>query len=64
VRENQTRMQVTAKDLGIAAIEVDSYLEAVGVLVAHRAGINPQALRAGGRSLQPLPDSPPAKKLK
>jgi hypothetical protein len=45
VQENQTRLNVTAKALGISTLHVGSYLEAIGVLVAHRAGINPMALR-------------------
>lgn len=45
VRENQTQMQVSPEKLGIKALEVNSYLEALGVLVAHRAGISPEALR-------------------
>jgi Protein of unknown function (DUF3326) len=45
VQENQTRLQVTAKDLGISALSVGSYLEALGVLVADRAGVSPAALR-------------------
>ncbi|WP_242057044.1 MULTISPECIES: DUF3326 domain-containing protein [Oscillatoriales] len=44
VEENQTQMQVPPESLGIEALRVHSYLEAVGVLVAHRAGINPSAL--------------------
>jgi Protein of unknown function (DUF3326) len=44
VQENQTRLNVTAKDLGISTLQVNSYLEALGVLVAHRAGISPAAL--------------------
>lgn len=40
VRENQTQMQVPPEPLGIKAIQVDSYLEALGVLVAHKAGID------------------------
>ncbi len=44
VRENQTRMQVSPEQLGIEAIQVHSYLEALGVLVAHKTGINPAAL--------------------
>lgn len=51
VRENQTRLAVPPSSLGIQAIEVNSYLEALGVLVAHRAGIDPDALRP---SLPPL----------
>ncbi|MDX2098258.1 MAG: DUF3326 domain-containing protein [Leptolyngbyaceae cyanobacterium bins.59] len=45
VRENKTRMNVPPDALGIAAIQVNSYLEAVGVLVAYRAGISPATLR-------------------
>jgi Protein of unknown function (DUF3326) len=45
VAENHTRMQVTPASLGISAITVNSYLEAIGSLAAHRAGLDPQALR-------------------
>jgi hypothetical protein len=45
VRENQTKMQVPPAVLGIRAIQVNSYLEALGVLVAHRAGVSPAALQ-------------------
>lgn len=44
VRENQTQMQVPPEPLAIKAHQVNSYLEAIGVLVAHKAGINPSAL--------------------
>jgi len=44
VEENQTSMQVPPEYLGIKAIRVHSYLEALGVLVAHRAGISTDAL--------------------
>ncbi len=47
VSENQTTMRVTGKSIGIQATQVTSYLEALGVLVAQRAGIDPQTLRAG-----------------
>jgi hypothetical protein len=40
VAENTTRMKVTAADLGIEAIAVDSYLAAIGTIVADRAGID------------------------
>lgn len=45
VAENQTTMQVTAASLGIRAIAVHSYLEAIGILACDRAGISPLALR-------------------
>ncbi|HEY9634701.1 MAG TPA: DUF3326 domain-containing protein [Coleofasciculaceae cyanobacterium] len=44
VEENKTSMQVVPEYLGIKAIRVHSYLEALGVLVAHRAGISTGAL--------------------
>ncbi|MFE1745119.1 DUF3326 domain-containing protein [Coleofasciculus sp. H7-2] len=44
VEENKTQMQVPPEQLGIKALRVNSYLEALGVLVAHRAGISPGAL--------------------
>ena len=40
VSDNQTQMQVPPEALAIKAIRVNSYLEALGVLVAHRAGVN------------------------
>lgn len=46
VADNHTQMQVTPEHLGIKALRVNSYLEALGILVAHRAGINPAALQA------------------
>ncbi|WP_448561320.1 DUF3326 domain-containing protein [Trichothermofontia sp.] len=45
VAENQTTMRVTAASLGIQAIAVNSYLEAIGILACDRAGISPLALR-------------------
>lgn len=44
VRDNQTKIQVPDVPLGIKTIQVNSYLEALGVLVAHQAGINLSAL--------------------
>ncbi|NEO44480.1 MAG: DUF3326 domain-containing protein [Moorea sp. SIO4A3] len=44
VEENQTTMEVPPEPLGIKAIGVNSYLEALGLLVSHRAGISPKAL--------------------
>jgi hypothetical protein len=45
VEENQTQLDVTPESLGIKAIKVNSYLEALGVLVAHRGRISLDALR-------------------
>ncbi|NET01909.1 MAG: DUF3326 domain-containing protein [Sphaerospermopsis sp. SIO1G2] len=44
VTENKTLIQVSAPALGIKSIQVNSYLEAIGILVAHKAGINPHSL--------------------
>jgi Protein of unknown function (DUF3326) len=57
VRDNRTQMQATPKALGISAVSVNSYLEAVGVLAAHRAGIDPDALRPNFSSLHCLTPS-------
>lgn len=39
VTENKTLLQVSAHKLKIPSLQVNSYLEAVGLLVAHKAGI-------------------------
>ncbi|MGI2904709.1 DUF3326 domain-containing protein [Tolypothrix sp. VBCCA 56010] len=52
VLENKTQMQVPPQPLGIKYIQVNSYLEAVGALVAHKAGINLSALSSKISSLQ------------
>ncbi|MEA5617681.1 DUF3326 domain-containing protein [Cronbergia sp. UHCC 0137] len=44
VTENQTLIEVSASALGIKSIQVNSYLEAVGVLLAHKANINLSAI--------------------
>ncbi len=54
VNENKTQMQVTAPVLGIKSIQVNSYLEAIGVLVAHKAGIDPSTLSPRISSLRSL----------
>lgn len=51
VRDNQTTMQVPPEALGIVATHVQSYLEALGLLVAQRAGISAAALKPSLRSL-------------
>lgn len=57
VSENQTRMRVSAKSIGIQAVQVNSYLEALGVLVADRAGVSVAALRPDLKPIRLL-DSP------
>lgn len=54
VEENTTQMQVPPEPLGIKVIRVNSYLEALGIVVAHRAGINADALRPSLSSLRCL----------
>lgn len=54
VRENRTRMQVPPEPVGVKAIAVNSYLEAIGVIVADRAGIDPAVFSASISSLHQL----------
>jgi hypothetical protein len=54
VRNNTTRIQVPPEGLGIRAIAVESYLEALGVLVTHRSGVHPQALLPNISQIRPL----------
>ncbi|MBF2025375.1 MAG: DUF3326 domain-containing protein [Oscillatoriales cyanobacterium C42_A2020_001] len=56
VRDNHTTMQVPPEFVGISAIRVNSYLEAVGMVAAHRAGVYPHALNAAIAPLQWLDD--------
>ncbi|PIN11662.1 hypothetical protein CDL12_15727 [Handroanthus impetiginosus] len=45
VEENETILSNTPAKLGISAVKVSNYWEAVGVIVAHKAGIGPNSLR-------------------
>lgn len=54
VQDNQTQIQVPPEPLGIKAMRVNSYLEALGVLVAHKTGISPAALSSTVPSLRCL----------
>lgn len=54
VAENQTTLKVTPQALGILSHEVNSYLEAIGVLVSQRAGISLEALGPNLSTLKPL----------
>jgi hypothetical protein len=56
VQDNQTRLNVTATPLGISVTQVHSYLEALGVLVAHKAGISTAALRPDLKAIEPVKD--------
>ncbi|MFW6295990.1 MAG: DUF3326 domain-containing protein [Halothece sp.] len=57
IEDNSTQMQVPPEALGIKAIRVNSYLEALGVLVSDRASINPDTLRPLSSSLHCLSHS-------
>ncbi|OKH39338.1 hypothetical protein NIES2119_06245 [[Phormidium ambiguum] IAM M-71] len=54
VAENQTQIQVPPEPLGMKVLRVNSYLEALGVLVAHKAGIDPSALSPAISSIRSL----------
>ncbi|MEM9818548.1 MAG: DUF3326 domain-containing protein [Cyanobacteria bacterium P01_D01_bin.6] len=60
VEENSTTLTITPEKVGIRAIRVRSYLEAIGVMAAHKAGICAAALSPHlpplqSRSSEPLP---------
>jgi hypothetical protein len=55
VADNTTTMNVTAKHLMISADRVQSYVEALGVLVSHKAGIDTTAFQPQMKSLRSLP---------
>ncbi|KAF9673975.1 hypothetical protein SADUNF_Sadunf10G0079600 [Salix dunnii] len=48
VEENETVLDDTPDKLGIATVMVANYWEAIGVIAAHKAGINPHSLRRNG----------------
>lgn len=54
VQENTTRMQVEAAKIGLRSHTVNSYLEAIGAIVAHRQGVALGALRSQISQIQPL----------
>ncbi|EYU22304.1 hypothetical protein MIMGU_mgv1a005518mg [Erythranthe guttata] len=45
VEENETVLSDTPEKLGITAVRVSNYWEAIGVVAAHKAGIDPYSLR-------------------
>ena len=57
VNDNKTQMQAPPEKLGIKALQVNSYLEAIGILVALRSGISPTSLGGDISSLRCLFDS-------
>ena len=54
VTNNSTRINVTPEPLGIKITKVDSYLEALGTLVARKAGIDPRVFHPDISSLRCL----------
>ena len=54
VNENDTALSIFPETVGIKACRVNSYLEAIGVLVAHRAGLDFQSLTATVPTLNQL----------
>nr|WP_242028440.1 DUF3326 domain-containing protein [Pseudanabaena sp. FACHB-2040] len=54
VEENTTTLQVTPEQLGIRAIRVSSYLEAIGVIATHKAGVGLAGMRSHIFPIQPL----------
>ncbi|XP_051222711.1 uncharacterized protein [Lolium perenne] len=48
VQENETVLDDTPDKFGIEALNVQNYWEAIGVIAAHKAGVNPNALRRHG----------------
>jgi len=44
VGENKTSMAVLSEALGIRAISVKTYLEAIGAIAAYKAGVAPDLL--------------------
>lgn len=54
VENNKTQMQVSPEPIGIKAIKVNSYIEALGLLVAHSAGICFESLNPSISSLRCL----------
>ncbi|KAG4170492.1 hypothetical protein ERO13_A12G150300v2 [Gossypium hirsutum] len=57
VEENETVLNDTADKLGIKVVRVSNYWEAIGVVAAHKAGIDPSSLRRNKiRNIQCLSD--------
>ncbi|XP_062081259.1 uncharacterized protein LOC133786060 [Humulus lupulus] len=45
VEENETVLYDTPDNLGIEAVKVSNYWEAIGVVAGHKAGVNPHSLK-------------------
>ncbi|XP_071927698.1 uncharacterized protein [Coffea arabica] len=51
VKENETVLSDTPTKLGIEAVTVSNYWEAIGVIAAHKAGVDPISLRKNRSSI-------------
>jgi hypothetical protein len=60
VRDNTTALNVFPDALGITTISVQSYLEAIGVIIADQAGIQPSRLTPAIAPIQPIAAPTPA----
>ncbi len=54
VDENVTKLAIAPESLGLSVQRVNSYLEAIGMMAAHKAGVRPEALHHAIRQIQPL----------
>ena len=52
VRENETCLNVTPEKMGINAIVVDNYVEAIGIVAALKSGITVESLRRPFKAIQ------------
>ena len=52
VEDNKTVLNIPPELLGMKVIRVKSYLEALGVMVTHRAGIRYDALNSSIKSIK------------
>mgnify|MGYP006266631045 CR=1 FL=1 len=59
--DNATTLAVSPADLGIDALYASSYLEAAGMIAAHKAGVAPALLRDAIANLPPLTEIAPPK---
>ena len=54
VKENKTVLDVTPEKMGINAIVVDNYVEAIGIVAALKSGITVESLRRPFKAIQPI----------
>ena len=57
VEENSTTLTITPEKIGIKATRVRSYLEAIGIMAAHKAGISAAAIAPHMPHIQPGPSA-------